>query len=57
MGELRHSHPLYNALTFQVNEGQAAALKDKVFIYKSRGELSLLVHPTIQCDFLAYFDP
>ena len=29
MGELRHSHPLYNALTFQVNEGQAASIRGR----------------------------
>ena len=30
---------------------------DKVFIYKSRGEQSLLVQPTIQCVFLAHLTP
>ena len=29
----------------------------KVLIFKSRGGLSLIVQPTIQCAFLAYFDP
>ena len=29
----------------------------KVIIYKSRGEISLLMQPKIQCVFLAYFDP
>ena len=30
---------------------------NKVLIYKSRGKLSILVQPTIQCVFIAYFDP
>ena len=29
----------------------------KVLLYKSSGELSLLVHPIMQCGFLAYFEP
>ena len=29
----------------------------KVIIYKSGGELSLLMEPTIQLVFFAYFDP
>ena len=36
------------------NESQ---ISGKVLIYKSRGELSLLVQSTIQCVFLVYFDP
>ena len=48
MGELRHSHPLYNALTFQVNEGQVAALKTKP-LYISHALSYFYV-------FLAYFD-
>ena len=35
------------------NESQ---ISGKVLIYKSRGELSLLVQSTIQCVFLNYFD-
>ena len=35
------------------NESQ---ISGKVLIYKSRGELSLLVQSTIQCAFLVYFD-
>ena len=35
------------------NESQ---ISGKVLIYKSRGELSLLVQSTIQCVFLVYFD-
>ena len=36
------------------NESQ---ISGKVLIYKSRGELSLLVQSAIQCAFLVYFDP
>ena len=32
-------------------------LRQSPYIYKSRGELSLLVQFTIQCVFLVYFDP
>ena len=36
---------------------QAQPFPAIVTVYKSRGELSLIGQPTIQCVFLAYFDP
>ena len=36
---------------------QVGFVESKVLIYKSRGELFLLVQPTIQYVFLAYFWP
>ena len=37
-----------------LTDGYMETVSGKVFIYKSHGELSLLVHPTIQCGVLAY---